>query len=88
MWLNENVFSHVPEDIRTARVKHIARSLTDSRYGRHLTTMLAEAGALKDEELIPGLMKIASYQKENSDYDCRPKWMAVASLNKNNRGKK
>ena len=54
--------------------------LEDSEYGRHLCQGLAKAGALKDERLVPGLMKVAGYHREKGDYDCRPKWMAVAAL--------
>jgi len=35
---------------------------------------------LKDSRLVPGLLKIASYHLDNKDYDCRPKWMAIAAL--------
>jgi hypothetical protein len=41
---------------------------------------LAEASALKDKRLVPGLMKVADYHLEDRDYDCRAKWMAVAAL--------
>src|SRR5262249_38727008 len=49
-------------------------------YGRHLCSALAEASALKDSRLVPGLKKVAAYHVEGKDYDCRPKWMAIAAL--------
>ena len=39
-----------------------------------------EASALKDPRLVPGLMKVAGYHVDDKDYDCRPKWMAIAAL--------
>jgi HEAT repeat protein len=41
---------------------------------------LAEASALKEKRLVPGLMKVAAYHLVDQDYDCRAKWMAVATL--------
>ena len=35
---------------------------------------------LKDPRLVPGLKKVAAYHVEGKDYDCRPKWMAIAAL--------
>ena len=34
--------------------------------GRHLSIRLAEAGALKDKRLVPGLIKIAAYSRNGS----------------------
>jgi TolA-binding protein len=80
MWLNEDAFVALPANVREERIKYLAILLEESEYGRHLCAGLAEAGALKDKRLLPGLMKVAGYQKDNVNYDCRPKWMAVAAL--------
>ncbi|MCB1125437.1 MAG: HEAT repeat domain-containing protein, partial [Verrucomicrobiae bacterium] len=37
--------------------------------------------------LLPGLMKVAGYHRDDRDYDCRPKWMAVAALARQESGK-
>jgi hypothetical protein len=29
---------------------------------------------------MPGVLKVAAYHREDRNYDCRPKWMAVAAL--------
>jgi hypothetical protein len=80
MWLNENAFASSPEAAREKKVQHLATLLADGDYGRHLCAGLAEASALKDERLLPGLMKVAGYHQKDRDYDCRPKWMAIAAL--------
>jgi hypothetical protein len=80
MWLNEDAFAALPDDAREKRIQYLARLLNEGEYGRHLCTGLAEAGALKDTRLVPGLMKVAGYHRKDHDYDCRPKWMAVAAL--------
>ena len=59
---------------------YLAALLQDGEYGRHLCNGLAEAGALKDPRLVPGLIKVAGYHRDDTDYDCRAKWMAVAAL--------
>lgn len=41
---------------------------------------MAEASALRDPKLVSGLKKVAAYHVDGKDYDCRPKWMAVAAL--------
>jgi len=80
MWLNEDAFAAVPDGTRDKRVQHLATLLADGEYGRHLCTGLAEASALKDKRLLIGLLKVAGYHQQGVDYDCRPKWMAVAAL--------
>ena len=80
LWLNENAFEGLKPEERDKRVTYLAELLEDAEYGRHLCAALAEAGALKDPRLVPGLMKVAGYHVDDQDYDCRPKWMAVAAL--------
>ncbi len=80
MWLNEDAFAALPAKAREERIQHLAALLEDGEYGRHLCAGLVEAGGLKDKLLLPGLMKVAGYHKDNVDYDCRAKWMAVAAL--------
>ena len=80
MWLNEDAYDALPADAREEKIKRLASLLEESEYGRHLCAGLTEAGALKDKRLLPGLMKVAGYHRDDRDYDCRPKWMAVAAL--------
>ncbi len=80
MWLNEDAFSGLSDEAREKRIQHLATLLSEAEYGRHLCAGLAEASALKDKRLVPGLMKVAGYHLEDQDYDCRAKWMAVAAL--------
>jgi hypothetical protein len=80
MWLNEDAFAASPEGARDKRVQHLAALLAEGEYGRHLCAGLAEASALKDRRLVTGLLKVAGYHQPGRDYDCRPKWMAVAAL--------
>ena len=80
LWLNEDAFATAPDSAREKRVQHLAALLSDGEYGRHLCAGLSEASALKDKRLVPGLMKVAGYHQKDVDYDCRPKWMAVAAL--------
>ncbi len=80
LWLNEDAFSALSADAREKKVQHLATLLADGEYGRHLCTGLAESSALKDKRLMTGLLKVAGYHRQNVDYDCRPKWMAVAAL--------
>lgn len=80
MWLNENAFATLKSDERETRVGYLAKLLEESEYGRHLCAGLAESSALLDSRLVPGLMRVAAYHVDGKDYDCRPKWMAVAAL--------
>ena len=80
LWLNQNAFDQLSGDQREQKIVYLAAVLEDSDYGRHLGRALAEASALQDERLVPGLMKVAGYHRDDADYDCRPKWMAVAAL--------
>ena len=80
MWLNEDAFASLTEEESQQLVRDLAALLEDGEYGRHLCPGLARASALRDERLVPGLMKVAGYHREEGDYDCRPKWMAVAAL--------
>ena len=80
LWLPEDSFADVPPARREERIVYLARLLDEAEYGRHLCQALAEAGALRDDRLVPGLLKVAGYHRTDVDYDCRPKWMAVAAL--------
>jgi len=80
MWLNENAYSTLSAAEREARIVYLTKLLNEAEYGRHLCAGLAEAGALKDPRLVPGLMRTAKYHVDGKDYDCRPKWMAIAAL--------
>jgi hypothetical protein len=80
LWLNEGAYDGLKPEAREARVAYLAKLFGESEYGRHLCAALAEASALKDARLVPGLMKVAGYHVDGKDYDCRPKWMAVAAL--------
>lgn len=80
LWLNEDALASLPAAAREEKIRHLASLLESAEYGRHLCRALAEAGALKDARLVPGLMKVAGYHRDDADYDCRPKWIAVASL--------
>jgi hypothetical protein len=80
LWLNQNAYVDLKPADRDARVAYLARLFAEAEYGRHLCSALAEAGALKDAKLVPGLKRVAAYHVDNQDYDCRPKWMAVAAL--------
>ena len=80
MWLPEDAFADWPADRREKRVQYLVTLFKDAEYGRHLCSGLAEASALKDQRLVPGLMKIAGYHVDGQDYDCRAKWIAVAAL--------
>ncbi len=62
------------------RVENLVKSLTEGTYGRPLCQTLAQASTYKDPRLVPALMKIAAYHRDDQDYDCRPKWMAIAAL--------
>lgn len=80
LWLNENAYADLKPADREARVSYLVRLFEEPEYGRHLCAALAEASALKDPRLVPGLRKVAAYHVEGKDYDCRPKWMAIAAL--------
>jgi hypothetical protein len=80
LWLNEDAYAELPEAAREKRIKHLATLFSEAEYGRHLCMGLAEASALKDKRLVPGLLKVAGYHQPDQDYDCRAKWMAVAAL--------
>jgi hypothetical protein len=80
LWLNEEAWAGLSADEREKKVVYLAALFEEGEYGRHLCNGLAEAGALPDARLVPGLMKVAGYHQEGVDYDCRAKWMAVAAL--------
>ena len=80
LWLNENAYATLTPAERETRIAYLAKLFTEPEYGRHLCASLAEAGALKDPRLVPGLLRVAAYHVPDKDYDCRPKWMAVAAL--------
>lgn len=80
LWLNEQAFADLTPEQRDERVAYLAKLFEEAEYGRHLCSALAEASALKDPKLVPGLKKVAAYHVDGQDYDCRAKWMAVAAL--------
>jgi hypothetical protein len=80
LWLNEDAFAAMPGKAREDRIRYLATLLEQAEYGRHLCSGLAEASALKDKRLVPGLMRAAGYHQTDRDYDCRPKWIAVSAL--------
>lgn len=80
MWLNEDAYAALTPAERDSRVVYLAKLFGEAEYGRHLSAALAEASALKDARLVPGLLRVASYHLPDKDYDCRPKWMAIAAL--------
>jgi len=79
-WLNEDAFASLSNEEREKKIKYLATLFNEGEYGRHLLIGIGEASALKDKRLVPGLIKIAAYSKENTRYDCAPKCMAVAAL--------
>lgn len=80
MWLPMDAFVATPSKTREERTVYLATLFSEAEYGRHLCTALAEASALKDKRLVPGLLKVAGFHQADADYDCRAKWMAVAAL--------
>ncbi len=80
LWLNENAFTHLTPEQRDAHGAYLAQLLDGAEYGRHLCRGLAHASALDDPRLLSGLIEVAAYHVDDRDYDCRPKWMAVAAL--------
>jgi hypothetical protein len=80
LWLNENAYAELKPGERQSRIEYLAKLFDEAEYGRHLCSALAEASALKDPQHVPGLKKVAAYHVDGKDYDCRPKWMAVAAL--------
>lgn len=80
LWIHEDAYAALKPEQREARIAYLVKLLGEAEYGRHLGAALAEASALKDARLVPGLMKVAAYHVADADYDCRPKWMAVAAL--------
>lgn len=80
MWLPMDAFVATPSKTREERTVYLATLFSEAEYGRHLCTALAEASALKDKRLVPGLLKVAGFHQADVDYDCRAKWMAVAAL--------
>jgi hypothetical protein len=80
MWLNEDAYAALTDEERAAKVEYLAKLFADAEYGRHLCNALAEASAIKDAKLVPGLIKMAGYHKDDQDYDCRPKWVAISAL--------
>lgn len=80
MWLYEDACAGLSAAAREKRIQHLTVLLEQGEYGRHLCAGLAKASALKHKRLLPGLIKVAGYHRADRDYDCRPKWMAVAAL--------
>lgn len=80
LWLNENAYAADSPQEQEERVQYLVKLFADAEYGRLLCRALAEASARKDPRLVQGLLKVAGYHRDDADYDCRPKWMAVAAL--------
>lgn len=80
MWWPENAHEKLTAEEREKRITYLAKLLNEAEYGRHLCAALAEASALKDARLVPGLMRHAGFHRDDKDYDCRPKWIAVSAL--------
>ncbi|MFO1093721.1 MAG: HEAT repeat domain-containing protein [Planctomycetaceae bacterium] len=80
LWLNETALDDLKPEQRDEKVAYLVKLLEAPEYGRHLCNALATASALQDPKLVPGLKKVAAYHVDGKDYDCRPKWMAVAAL--------
>ena len=80
LWLNANAYADQTPADRDARIAYLVKLFDEAEYGRHLCSTLAEASARKDPKLVPGLMKVAAYHLKEKDYECRPKWMAIAAL--------
>jgi len=80
LWLNERAYVELSPEERQARIEYLVKLFDEAEYGRHLCAALAEASALKDPKLVVGLKKVAAYHVDGKDYDCRPKWMAIAAL--------
>ncbi len=80
MWLNENACATLKPEERETRIVYLRQLFNEAEYGRHLCAALAEASAFKDPRLVSGLLKVAAYHADDRDYDCRPKWMAIAAL--------
>ncbi len=80
LWLPEDALADLPNAEREKKIRHLASLFSEGEYGRHLCAGLAEASALKDPRLVPGLIKVAGFHQADRDYDCRAKWMAVAAL--------
>lgn len=79
LWQPANAYETLSAEDREKKILYLVEVL-NSEYGRHLCQALAESGALQDKRLLPGLIKAAAYHRDDSDYDCRPKWMAVSAL--------
>ena len=79
LWLPADAFAGLSAEEREKKVTTLVETLK-GEYGRYLCPALAEAGALKDKRLLPGISKAAAYHREDGDYDCRAKWMAVAAV--------
>ncbi len=79
LWLPEDSAAEWSAAEKSEKAAYYAEVLAGS-YGRHQCEALAWAGVLRDESLLAGLIKVAAYHREDQDYDCRPKWMAVAAL--------
>lgn len=80
LWLNENAYADLKPQDREARIDYLVKLFDEAEYGRHLCSALAEASALKNPKLVASLKKVAAYHVDGKDYDCRPKWMAIAAL--------
>ncbi len=80
LWLKENAYASLKPADKETRIQYLVKLFEDAEYGRHLCSALAQASALKDTRLVPGLLKVAGYHRDGEDYDCRPKWMAIAAL--------
>jgi len=77
-WLNQDAFSHLTSEERERKIKNTT-NLLDEEYDYVSPNALAEASALQDQRLVPGLMRIAGYDLDGK-HDNQVRWMAVAAL--------
>ena len=78
--MDAGAYDELPDAERREKVAYLKTLLEDGEYGRHLCEGVTQAGVLGDPALLAGVTKVAAYHLEDRDYDCRPKWMAVAAL--------
>ena len=68
------------QDVDSDHATYLKKLFEEGTYGRHLCEGLAQASIVRNKNLVPGLIKVAAYHRDDQDYDCRPKWMAIAAL--------
>jgi hypothetical protein len=78
-WLPENAIDNLDAKARESSIQQYVSILDEKPYNREICRALVMASVLRDKRFLPGLLKTAAYD-ELCDYDCCPKWMAVAAL--------